>query len=231
MPPVDYLIGPARGEIRWHPAVDGQPPMDLPHVSPVRGPGAPPLSAWPRPPASRRSPRHCPRATCAASSKPGLPALSTASSTTGAAPKTVARAGSATLGDRDRRTTRSDGEPHPAGFLRDELLRIAGLALLWPFERRQDVAVSGRGPFASAQRATGAGSEPPNGAADTGIREGEPGWWRSLGTARCDARICRDVHHGRLLCDSGDHPSLPLRRHHSDPREAGGLITTETGHP
>ena len=34
MPSADYLIGPARGEIHWYPAVDGQPPVDPPHDEP-----------------------------------------------------------------------------------------------------------------------------------------------------------------------------------------------------
>jgi hypothetical protein len=34
------------------------------------------------------------------------------------------------------------------------------------------------------------------------------------------------AHRDRLLCDSGGHQSLPLRRHNSDLREVDGLVTT-----
>jgi len=34
-------------------------------------------------------------------------------------------------------------------------------------------------------------------------------------------RSSGDVHHDRLLCDSRDRQSPPLRRHHSDLRKAG----------
>jgi hypothetical protein len=45
---------------------------------------------------------------------------------------------------------------------------------------------------------------------------------------RCSPLVCRDVHYDRLLCDSGDHQSPPLRRRNNDLREVGGLITTQT---
>ena len=53
-------------------------------------------------------------------------------------PEYLARAGTAALVDRDRRAARGDGRLHPAGFLRDELLHLAGQALLRPFGRQQN---------------------------------------------------------------------------------------------
>jgi hypothetical protein len=54
------------------------------------------------------------------------------------------------------------------------------------------------------------------------------GLHRSTAVLRCSPLVCRDVHYDRLLCDSGDHQSPPLRRRNNDLREVGGLITTQT---
>jgi hypothetical protein len=51
---------------------------------------------------------------------------------------------------------------------------------------------------------------------------------RSTAALRCSPLVCRDVHYDRLLCDSGDHQSPPLRRRNNDLREVGGLITAQT---
>ena len=135
MPSVDYLIGPARGEIRWYPAVGGQPPVDPPEDEP--GP-------WPWSGAIR-----------------GLAEAASIKQVASSLPKGALRsqleAGAARSIDRildewcGSRGTWPGPPPWsiaiaaqvaamanscPAGFLRDELLRIAGQALLRPFGRR-----------------------------------------------------------------------------------------------
>jgi hypothetical protein len=50
------------------------------------------------------------------------------------------------------------------------------------------------------------------------------GWLRTWAARFAGDPYAAMFHHGRQLCDSGDHQSPP-RRHDCDLREAGGLIT------
>ena len=139
MPSVDYLIGPARGEISWYPAVDCQPPMHRPQPQP--GPWA-----WSAAVAGLAE---------AASIKKiaaSLPGGDLRSQLEAGAARSIGR-----ILDEWCSTRRACPGPgqlpwaiaiaaqlaamanaHPAGFLRDELLRIAGQALLWPFGRQHN---------------------------------------------------------------------------------------------
>jgi hypothetical protein len=139
MPSADYLIGPARGEIRWSPAIGGQPPVDPPQDEP--GP-------WPW-----------------SSAVSGLAEAASIKKIASSLPKGDLRsqleAGAARSIDRildqwcgTRGTWPGPGPPpwsiaiaaqvaamansHPAGFVRDELFRIAGQALVRPFGMRQN---------------------------------------------------------------------------------------------
>jgi hypothetical protein len=139
MPSADYLIGPARGEIHWYPAIDGQPPVDPPHDEP--GP-------WP-----------WSNAICGLAEAASIKKI--ASSLPGGDLRSQLEAGAARSIDRilgqwcgTRGTWPGPGPPpwsiaiaaqvaalansQPVGFLRDELLRIAGQALLGPFGRQQN---------------------------------------------------------------------------------------------
>jgi hypothetical protein len=135
MPSANYLIGPASGEIRWYPAIGGQPSEDEP------GP-------WPW-----------------SAAVSGLAEAASIKKIASSLPKGDLRsqleAGAARSVDRildqwcgNRGAWPGAGPPpwsiaiaaqlaamaksHPAGFLRDELLRIAGEALVRPFGRRHN---------------------------------------------------------------------------------------------
>ena len=145
MPSTDYLIGPARGEIRWYPAIDGQPPVDLPHDEPGPWPWSAAVSAL----------AEAARIKNVAAS---LPEGGLRSQLEAEASRSIGRILDEWCGI--RRTWSGPGpgpEPgllpwsiaiagqlaamansHPAGFLRDELLRIAGRALLEPFGTHQN---------------------------------------------------------------------------------------------
>ena len=138
MPSADYLIGPARGEIHWSPAIDGQPSVDPPHHEP--GP-------WPW------SNAVCGLAEAASIKKiaSSLPRGDLRSQLEAGAARSIDRILSQWCGTRG--TWPGAGPPpwsiaiaaqvaamansQPAGFLRDELLRIAGQALVRPFGRPQ----------------------------------------------------------------------------------------------
>ena len=141
MPSADYLIGPAGGEIRWYPAVDGQSPRDRPHHEPGQWPWSAAVSAL----AEAASIKNI-----AAS----LPEGDLRSQLEAEASRSIGRILDEWCGTR---RTRPESEPgllpwsiaiagqlaamansHPAGFLRDELLRIAGQVLLGPFGRQQN---------------------------------------------------------------------------------------------
>jgi len=139
MPSVDYLIGPARGEIRWHPAIDAQPPAALPHDEPC---------PWPWSGAIRGLAEAASIKQIASS----LPEGGLRSQLEAGAARSIDRILDEWCGSRG--TWPGPGPPPwsiaiaaqvaamadscPAGFLRDELLRIAGQALLRPFGRRQN---------------------------------------------------------------------------------------------
>ena len=141
MPSADYLIGPAGGEIRWYPAVDGQSPRDRPHHEPGQWPWSAAVSAL----AEAASIKNI-----AAS----LPEGDLRSQLEAEASRSIGRILDEWCGTRK---TRPESEPgllpwsiaiagqlaamassQPAGFLRDELLHIAGQALLRPFGRQQN---------------------------------------------------------------------------------------------
>ena len=140
MPSADYLIGPARGEIRWYPAVDGQSPRDRAHHEPGRWPWSAAVSAL----AEAASIKNI-----AAS----LPEGDLRSQLQAEASRSIGRILDEWCGTRRTRPEPEPGLPcsiaiagqlaamansHPAGFLRDELLRIAGQVLLGPFGRQQN---------------------------------------------------------------------------------------------
>jgi hypothetical protein len=141
MSSADYLIGPARGEIRWYPAVDGQAPIDRSHHEPGRPAWSAAVSAL----AEAASIKNI-----AAS----LPEGDLSSQLEAEASRSIGRILHEWCGTR---RTWPGPEPgllpwsiaiagqlaaiansHPAGFLRDELLRIAGQALLAPFGGQQN---------------------------------------------------------------------------------------------
>jgi hypothetical protein len=144
MSSTDYLIGPARGEIRWYPAVDGQSPMDPPHREPGPWPWSAAVSALAEAASIKK---------VAAS----LPEGDLRSRLEAEASRSIGRILDEWCGTRGTWPGPGPGpEPallpwsiaiagqlaamansHPAGFLRDELLRIAGQALLGPFGRQQ----------------------------------------------------------------------------------------------
>jgi len=139
MPSASYLIGPARGEIRWCPAGDAPPPVDPPQHEP--GP-----CAWSVAVAGLAE---------AASIKKiaaSLPEGDLQSQFEASAARSIDRilddwCGSESTWPGPGPLPRSIAiaaqlaamaTAQPAGFLRDELLRIAGQALLRPFGRRQN---------------------------------------------------------------------------------------------
>lgn len=139
MPSVDYLIGPAKGKIRWYPAIGGQPPVDPPQDE--SGP-------WPW------SGAVCGLAEAASIKKiaSSLPKGDLRSQLEAGAARSIDRILDQWCGTGG--TWPGPGPPpwsiaiaaqvaamadsHPAGLLRDELFRIAGQALLRPFGRQQN---------------------------------------------------------------------------------------------
>jgi hypothetical protein len=144
MSSTDYLIGPAWGEIHWYPAVDGRSPMDPPHREPGPWPWSAAVSALAEAASIKK---------VAAS----LPEGDLRSRLEAEASRSIGRILDEWCGTRGTWPGPGPGpEPallpwsiaiagqlaamansHPAGFLRDELLRIAGQALLGPFGRQQ----------------------------------------------------------------------------------------------
>ena len=141
MPSTDYLIGPASGEIRWYPAIDGRSRVEPPHDE--SGP-------WPWSAAVAALAQAARIKQVAAS----LPEGDLRSQLEAEASRSIGRILDEWCGTRK---TRPESEPgllpwsiaiagqlaamansHPAGFLRDELLRIAGQVLLGPFGRQQN---------------------------------------------------------------------------------------------
>jgi hypothetical protein len=141
MPSADYLIGPARGEIRWYPAVDGQSPTGRPDHEPGRWPWSAAVSALAEAAGIKN---------IAAS----LPEGDLRSQLEAEASRSIGRILDEWCGTRRTWPEREPGllpwsiaiagqlaamaNSHRAGFLRDELLRISGQALLGPFGRQQN---------------------------------------------------------------------------------------------
>jgi hypothetical protein len=141
MPSADYLIGPARGEIRWYPAVDGQAPTGRPHHEPGRRPWSVAVSTLAEAASIKNIAASLPegdlrRQLEAEASRSIGRILDEWCGTRGTwpgpepglLPWSIAIAGQLA----------AMANSHPAGFLRDELLRIAGQALLGPFGRQQN---------------------------------------------------------------------------------------------
>jgi hypothetical protein len=139
MPSADYLIGPASAEISWHPATGGQPPVGLPQHEPGRWPWSAAVAGLAGAASIKK---------IAASLPPG----ELRSQLEAGAARSVDRILDEWCGT--QRTWPGPGPPpwsiaiaaqlaamagsHPAGLLRDELLRIAGQALVRPFGKRHN---------------------------------------------------------------------------------------------
>ena len=139
MPSVDYLIGPARGEIRWYPAVDGQPRTDPPRDEPGPWPWSAAVSGLAEAAGVKKIAASLPegglRSRLEAEASRSIDRILGEWCGTrgtwpgpGALPWSIAIAGQLA----------AMASSHPAGFLRDELLRIAGQALLGPFGRQRN---------------------------------------------------------------------------------------------
>jgi hypothetical protein len=141
MPSADYLIGPARGKIRWYPVVDGQAPTGRSHHEPGRRPWNAAVSTL----AEAASIKNIAVSLHEGDLRRQLEAEASRSigrildewcgtrgtwpgPERGLLPWSIAIAGQLA----------AMANSHPAGFLRDELLRIAGQALLGPFARQQN---------------------------------------------------------------------------------------------
>jgi hypothetical protein len=139
MPSTDYLIGPATGEVCWHPAIGAQPRPDPPRHEP--GP-------WPWSAAVAGLAEAARIKKIAAS----LPEGDLRSRLEAGASRSIDRILDQWCGTRATRPEPGSlpwsiaiagqlaamASSHPAGFLRDELLHIAGQALLRPFGRQQN---------------------------------------------------------------------------------------------
>jgi hypothetical protein len=139
MASADYQIGPARGEIRWSPAADGQPRRDPPQHEPGPWPWSAAVSGLAEAASIKKIAASLPEGGLRRQLEAGasrsidriLAEWCGARGTwTGAGPPpwSIAIAGQLA----------AIASSHPAGFLRDELLRIAGQALLRPFGRQQN---------------------------------------------------------------------------------------------
>ena len=139
MPSTDYLAGPAGGEVRWHPAIDGQPRTEPSHHEPGPWPWSAAVSGLAEAARIKQIAASLPEGDLRSQLEAGasrsidriLGQWCGTRSTwpePGPLPWSIAIAGqlAAMAGS------------HPAGFLRDELLHIAGQALLRPFGRQQN---------------------------------------------------------------------------------------------
>jgi hypothetical protein len=139
MPSVDYLIGPASGEVRWHPAIGAQPRTDPPQREPGPWPWSAAVSGLAEAARIKEIAASLPEGDLRSRLEAGASrsvdrilgqwcGTRTTWPVPGPLPWSIAIAGqlAAMAGAR------------PAGFLRDELLHIAGQALLRPFGRQQN---------------------------------------------------------------------------------------------
>jgi hypothetical protein len=137
----DYLIGPARGEISWYPAIDGQSPADPPHHRPGPWPWSAAVSALAEAASIKKIAASSPeddlrRQLEAEASRSIDRVLDEWCGARGSwpGPEPVQLSWSIAIAGQLATLANS----HPAGLLRDELLRIAGQALLGPFGRQQN---------------------------------------------------------------------------------------------
>ena len=137
MPSADYLIGPARGKICWYPAIGGQPPVDPPQDEPGPWPWSGAVCGLAEAASIKKIASSLPKGDLrrqleagAARSIDRILGQWCGTRGTGPGPPPWSIAIAAQLA--------AMANSHPAGFLRDELFRIAGQALLRPFGRRQN---------------------------------------------------------------------------------------------
>jgi hypothetical protein len=139
MPSADYLIGPARGEIRWYPAMGGQPRTDPRQHEPGPWPWSAAVSGLAEAASIKKIAMSLPEGDLRNQLEAGasrsidriLDQWCGASRTwpwPGPLPWSIAIAGQLA----------AMASSYPAGFLHDELLRIAGQALLRPFGRQHN---------------------------------------------------------------------------------------------
>src|SRR5215472_8660796 len=139
MPSADYLIEPTAGEVRWHPGIDGQPPTEPSQNEPGPWPWSTAVSGLAEAARIKKIAASLPegdlRSQLEARASRSIDRIldqwcgtRTAWPEPGPLPWSIAIAGqlAAMAGS------------HPAGFLRDELLRIAGQALRRPFGRQHN---------------------------------------------------------------------------------------------
>ena len=139
MPSTDYLIGPATGEVRWHPAIGGQPRPDPAGGEPGPWPWSAAVSGLAEAARIKKIAASLPegdlRSRLEAGASRSIDRIlgqwcGTRGTWPGAGPPpwSIAIAGQVA----------AMANSQPAGFLRDELLHIAGQALVRPFGRRQN---------------------------------------------------------------------------------------------
>ena len=139
MPSADYLIGPVTGQVRWHPTTDGQPRTDPPQDEPGPWPWSAAVSGLAEAARIKKIAASLPEGDLRSQLEAGAcrsidRILGQWCGTRGTWPEpgplpwTIAIAGQLA----------AMASSHPAGFLRDELLRIAGQALLRPFGRQHN---------------------------------------------------------------------------------------------
>ena len=137
MPSADYLIGPARGEIRWHPAIGGQPAVDPPQGEPRQWPWSGAVSGLAEAASIKKIASSLPegdlRSQLEARAARSIDRIldqwcGTRGTGPGPPPWSIAIAAQVA----------AMANAHPPGFLRDELLRIAGQALVRPFGKRHN---------------------------------------------------------------------------------------------
>jgi hypothetical protein len=139
MPSADYLIGPATGEVRWHPAIGGQPRPDPAEREPGPWPWSAAVSGLAEAARIKKIAASLPEGDLRSELEAGAArsidrildqwcGTRTTRPEPGSLPWSIAIAGQLA----------AMASSHPAGFLRDELLRIAGQALLRPFGRQQN---------------------------------------------------------------------------------------------
>ena len=139
MPSADYLIGPARGKIRWYPAIGGQPPVDPPQDEPGPWPWSSAVCGLAEAASIKKIASSLPQGDLRRQLEAGAARsidrildqwCGTGATWPAPGPLPWSIAIAAQLA--------AMANSHPAGFLRDELFRIAGQALLRPFGRRQN---------------------------------------------------------------------------------------------
>jgi len=139
MPSADYLIGPATGEVRWHPAIGGQPRTDASQRESGPWPWSAAVSGLAEAAMIKKIAASLPEGDLRSQLEAGASrsidrildqwcGTRTAQPEPGPLSWSIAIAGQLA----------AMASSHPAGFLRDELLHIAGQALRRPFGRQHN---------------------------------------------------------------------------------------------